>query len=102
MMNVDVTLKEIEYAFDSIKADGINLQATTATSGLGDAITSRCWRSEPPQGCGLRASAGRRLLRPPQHPDVPAVIEVPHDTTPHGDEPAADRIVQRRFPRHQV
>src|SRR4029079_10475522 len=27
MMNVDVTLKEIEYAFDTLKGDGINLQS---------------------------------------------------------------------------
>ncbi len=67
MMNVDVTLKEIEYAFDSIKADGINLQSNYGDKWLGDRdVPAGAGGAEPPQGRGLRASAGRRLLRPPQ------------------------------------
>ena len=37
MMNIDATLKEIEYAFDTIKADGINLQSNYGDKWLGDA-----------------------------------------------------------------
>src|SRR5262249_51170568 len=37
MINVDVTLKEIEHAFDQIKADGINLQSNYGDKWLGDA-----------------------------------------------------------------
>jgi predicted TIM-barrel fold metal-dependent hydrolase len=36
MMNIDATLKEIEYAFDTIKADGINLQTNYGDKWLGD------------------------------------------------------------------
>jgi 6-methylsalicylate decarboxylase len=36
MMNIDVTLKEIEYAFDTIKANGINLQSNYGDKWLGD------------------------------------------------------------------
>ena len=52
MMDVDVTLKEIDYAFDAIKADGINLQTN-----YGD--------------CRVCASARRRLLRAPQRWNFP-------------------------------
>ena len=37
MLNIDATLKEIEYAFDTIKADGINLQTNYGDKWLGDA-----------------------------------------------------------------
>jgi 6-methylsalicylate decarboxylase len=36
MINIDVTLKEIEYAFDTIKANGINLQSNYGDKWLGD------------------------------------------------------------------
>src|SRR5205807_1326138 len=38
MMDVDVTLTEIDYAFDAIKADGINLQTNYGDKWLGDAM----------------------------------------------------------------
>ena len=37
MMDIDATLKEIEYAYDTIKADGINLQSNYGDKWLGDA-----------------------------------------------------------------
>jgi len=82
MMNVDVTLKEIEYAFDSIKADGINLQSNYGDKWLGD-----------PMYQPVLAELNRRKAVVYVHPLVaaccgrlsiptfPAVIEVPHDTT---------------------
>src|SRR6478752_4952336 len=82
MMNVDVTLKEIEYAFDSVKADGINLQSNDGDKWLGDAMY------QP-----VLAELNRRKAVVYVHPLVaaccgrlsvptfPAVIEVPHDTT---------------------
>ena len=82
MMNVDVTLKEIEYAFDTIKADGINLQSNYGDKWLGD-----------PMYQPVLAELNRRKAVVYVHPLVaaccgrlsvgtfPAVIEVPHDTT---------------------
>jgi hypothetical protein len=82
MMNVDVTLKEVEYAFDSIKADGINLQSNYGDKWLGDAMYKP-----------VLEEFNRRKAVVYVHPLVaaccgrlsvgafPAVIEVPHDTT---------------------
>src|ERR1700753_352302 len=82
MLDTDATLKEIEYAFDTLKADGIGLQ-----SSYGDR-----WLRGPAYAPGL-ARLHRRQARRYAHPLVasccsglsvgtfPAVIEVPHDTT---------------------
>ena len=82
MMNVDVTLKEIEHAFDQLKADGINLQTNYGDKWLGD-----------PMYKPVLEELNRRKAVVYVHPLVaaccgrlsvgafPAVIEVPHDTT---------------------
>jgi predicted TIM-barrel fold metal-dependent hydrolase len=82
MMDVDVTLKEIDYAFDAIKADGINLQTNYGDKWLGDAMYKP-----------VLEELNRRKAVVYVHPLVaaccgrlsvgtfPAVIEVPHDTT---------------------
>src|SRR5258707_11268565 len=82
MMDVDVTLKEIDHAFDAIKADGINLQTNYGDKWLGDAMYKP-----------VLEELNRRKAVVYVHPLVaaccgrlsvgtfPAVIEVPHDTT---------------------
>jgi predicted TIM-barrel fold metal-dependent hydrolase len=82
MLNIDATLKEIEYAFDTLKADGIGLQSNYGDKWLGDAIYRPVWEE-----------LNRRKAIVYVHPLVaaccgrlsvgtfPAVIEVPHDTT---------------------
>jgi predicted TIM-barrel fold metal-dependent hydrolase len=82
MMNADVTLKEIAYAFDTLKADGINLQTNYGDKWLGD-----------PAYKPVLEELSRRKAVVYVHPLVaaccgrlsvgafPAVIEVPHDTT---------------------
>src|SRR3954451_7021956 len=82
MMNVDVTLKEIAYAFDTLKADGINLQTNYGDKWLGD-----------PAYKLVLEELNRRKAVVYVHPLVaaccgrlsvgafPAVIEGPHDTT---------------------
>jgi predicted TIM-barrel fold metal-dependent hydrolase len=82
MMDTDATLKEIEYAFDTLKANGINLQTNYGDKWLGD-----------PAYKPILDELNRRKAVVYVHPLVasccgrlgvgafPAVAEVPHDTT---------------------
>jgi 6-methylsalicylate decarboxylase len=82
MLDVDTTLKEIEYAFDTLKADGINLQSNYGDKWLGHPFYKP-----------ILEELNRRKAVVFVHPLVakccanlsvgafPAVIEVPHDTT---------------------
>jgi 6-methylsalicylate decarboxylase len=82
MLDSDATLKEIEYVFDTLKADGINLQTNYGDKWLGD-----------PTYRPVLEELNRRKAVVYVHPLVasccgrlsvgafPAVIEVPHDTT---------------------
>ncbi|MFZ0423511.1 MAG: amidohydrolase family protein [Xanthobacteraceae bacterium] len=82
MMDIDLTLKEIEYAFDTLKADGVNLQTNYGDKWLGNAVYKP-----------VLEELNRRKAVVYVHPLVasccanlsvgtfPAVIEVPHDTT---------------------
>jgi predicted TIM-barrel fold metal-dependent hydrolase len=82
MMNVDVTLKEIEYAFDIIKANGINLQSNYGDKWLGDAMYKPVLEELNRRKAVVyvhplvAACCGRLAM-----PTFGAVIEVPHDTT---------------------
>jgi 6-methylsalicylate decarboxylase len=82
MMNIDVTLKEIEYAFDTIKANGINLQSNYGDKWLGDATYKPVLEELNRRKAVVfvhplvAACCGRLAM-----PTFPAVIEVPHDTT---------------------
>jgi len=82
MLDIDATLKEIEYVFDTLKADGVNLQTNYGDKWLGNPIY------KPVLG-----ELNRRKAVVYVHPLVanccgnlsvgafPAAIEVPHDTT---------------------
>ncbi|MBC9877202.1 amidohydrolase [Bradyrhizobium sp. INPA01-394B] len=82
MLDIDATLKEIEYAIDTLKADGIGLQTSYGDKWLGNAA----YRP-------VLEELNRRKAVVYVHPLVanccsalsvgtfPAVIEVPHDTT---------------------
>jgi 6-methylsalicylate decarboxylase len=82
MLDTDATLKEIEYVFDTLKADGINLQTNYGDKWLGD-----------PAYKPILEELNRRKAVVYVHPLVasccgrlsvgafPAVLEVPHDTT---------------------
>jgi len=82
MLNIDVTMKEIEYVFDTLKADGVGLQSNYGDKWLGH-------ESYKP----VFDELNRRKAVVYVHPLVaaccstlsvgtfPAVIEVPHDTT---------------------
>ena len=82
MMNTDVTLKEIEYAFDTLKADGINMQSNYGDKWLGDATYKPVLEELNRRKAVIyvhplvAACCGRLSV-----PTFPAVIEVPHDTT---------------------
>jgi len=82
MLDIDTTLKEIEYAFDTLKADGVGLQSNYGDKWLGN-----------PAYKPVFEELNRRKAVVYVHPLVaaccgalsvgtfPAVIEVPHDTT---------------------
>ena len=82
MMNIDTTLKEIEYVFDTLKADGVGLQSNYGDKWLGHEFYKPVFDE-----------LNRRKAVVYVHPLVasccgnlsvgafPAVIEVPHDTT---------------------
>ncbi len=82
MLDIDKTLKEIEYAFDTLKADGVGLQSSYGDKWLGNAVYKPVFDE-----------LNRRKAVVYVHPLVanccaqlsvgtfPAVIEVPHDTT---------------------
>ena len=82
MLDIDPTLKEIEYALDTLKADGVNLQTNYGDKWLGD-----------PSYRPVFAELNQRKAVVYVHPLVasccdrlnigtfPPVIEVPHDTT---------------------
>ena len=82
MLDADLTLKEIEYAFDTLKADGVNLQTNYGDKWLGDAaykpvLEELNRRKAVAYVHPLVASCCGRL----SVGSFPAVIEVPHDTT---------------------
>jgi 6-methylsalicylate decarboxylase len=82
MLDIDKTLKEIEYGFDTLKADGVGLQTNYGDKWLGNAAYKPVFDE-----------LNRRKAVVYVHPLVasccaqlsvgtfPAVIEVPHDTT---------------------
>jgi len=82
MLDIDATLKEIEYVFDTLHADGVGLQTNYGDKWLGDAAYKPVFDE-----------LNRRKAVVYVHPLVaaccgqlsvgafPAVLEVPHDTT---------------------
>jgi predicted TIM-barrel fold metal-dependent hydrolase len=82
MFDIDATLKEIEYAFDTLHADGVGLQTNYGDKWLGHAVYKPVFEE-----------LNRRKAVVYVHPlaanccgnlsvgAFPAVIEVPHDTT---------------------
>lgn len=82
MLDVDSTLKEIAYAFDVLKADGVGLQTNYGDKWPGDASFRPIFeelnrRKAVVYFHPLAASCCGRL----SVGTFPAVIEVPHDTT---------------------
>jgi predicted TIM-barrel fold metal-dependent hydrolase len=82
MIDTDASLKEIEYAFDTLKADGVGLQTNYGDKWPGDAAYKPVFEELNRRksvvyfhplvaACCGRLSVGT----------FPAVIEVPHDTT---------------------
>jgi len=82
MMSTDATLKEIEHAFDVIKADGINLQTNYGDKWLGNPVYKPVLEELNRRKAVIyvhplvAACCGQLSVGAP-----PAVIEVPHDTT---------------------
>lgn len=82
MLEIDSTLKELAYAFDTLKADGVGLQTNYGDKWPGNPVYRPVWEE-----------LNRRKAVVYFHPLVaaccgtltvgtfPAVLEVPHDTT---------------------
>jgi predicted TIM-barrel fold metal-dependent hydrolase len=82
MVDIDASLREIEYAFDVLRADGVGLQTNYGDKWPGDAVyrpvfdelnrrKALVYFHPLVASCCSRLSVGT----------FPAVIEVPHDTT---------------------
>jgi len=82
MVDVDASLKELAYAFDTLKADGVGLQTNYGDKWPGDPVYAPVFEELNRRkalvyfhplvaACCARLSVGT----------FPAVIEVPHDTT---------------------
>jgi len=73
MLDIDATLKEIEYAFDTLKADGVNLQTNYGDKWLGDPTYRSVFEelNRRKAVVYVRPSAGRELLRQAQRRRVP-------------------------------
>src|SRR5262249_20232876 len=83
MIDIDATPKEIEYAFDTLHADGVGLQSNYGDKWLGNAVYKPVFEE-----------LNRRKAVVYVHPLVaaccaqlsvgafPAVLQGPHDTTP--------------------
>ncbi len=82
MLDIDASLKELEYALDTLKADGVGLQTNYGDKWPGDPKYKPVFEELDRRGalvyfhplvasCCARLSVGT----------YPAVIEVPHDTT---------------------
>jgi predicted TIM-barrel fold metal-dependent hydrolase len=82
MLDIDRTLTEIEYAFDTLKADGVGLQTNYGDKWLGHAVFKPVFdelnrRNAVVYVHPLVASCCAQL----SVGAFPAAIEVPHDTT---------------------
>jgi predicted TIM-barrel fold metal-dependent hydrolase len=82
MVDVDASLKEIAYAFDTLKASGVGLQTNYGDKWPGDPFYRPIFEELNRRGAvvyfhPLAASCCGRL----SVGTFPAVIEVPHDTT---------------------
>ena len=82
MLDIDATLKEIAYTFDTLKADGIGLQTNWGDKWQGDATYRPVFEELNRRKAVIyfhplvAACCGRLSVG-----TFPAVLEVPHDTT---------------------
>jgi predicted TIM-barrel fold metal-dependent hydrolase len=98
MMNVDNTLKEIEYVFDTLKADGVGLQTNYGDKWPGDPLYKPVFeelnrRKAVVYFHPLAATCCGRTF-PGAYP---AIIEAPHDTT----RAVLSLLINGAFARHR-
>lgn len=98
MLNVDNTLKEIEYVFDTLKADGVGLQTNYGDKWPGDPLYKPVFeelnrRKAVVYFHPLAATCCGRTF-PGAYP---AIIEAPHDTT----RAVLSLLINGAFARHR-
>ncbi len=82
MLDIDATLKEIEYVLDTLKADGVGLQTNYGDKWPGDKLYQPVWEELNHRKAVVyfhplvAACCGNLAVG-----TFPGVIEVPHDTT---------------------
>jgi len=100
MLDIDATLKELEYAFDVLKADGVGLQTNYGDKWPGDPIYKPVFEELNRRKTVVYFHPLRELLRPARRGHHPAVIEVP-TTRSRGDQSACERHAGT-LPRHSL
>ena len=76
MPDVEASLKEIEYAFDTLKAEGIG-----TLSNFGEKWPADFSGTQSPQGCGVHSSLCEQMLPQLVTGVGDAVVEFDLDTT---------------------
>jgi len=82
MLDIDRTLKEIEYALDALKADGVGLQTNYGDKWLGHAVFKPVFDELNRRNAVVYVHPlVATCCAQPSSGAAPAVIDVPHDTT---------------------